>query len=153
MCWFYMGIVQIALNPPPSIKRANVKKKCSKPSSTPYNPGQTWKKGAPNHHGKNPIPPQIYPYLPIFAFTNTCQICQNLPRESQLCKYIYYTPQFSQICQLPRLAWICKALPRSARTLTTPHCNDLHYHRKNIAQMDCIKWIIEHQEVIREGFK
>ena len=30
MCWFYMGIAQIALDPP-SIKRANVEKKCPKP--------------------------------------------------------------------------------------------------------------------------
>ena len=27
-----MGIAQIALDPPPSLKRANVEKKCSKPS-------------------------------------------------------------------------------------------------------------------------
>ena len=33
MCWFYMGIAQIALDPPPfSVKRANMEKKCSKPS-------------------------------------------------------------------------------------------------------------------------
>ena len=32
MCWFYMGIAQIALDPPPSVKRANVEKKCPKPS-------------------------------------------------------------------------------------------------------------------------
>ena len=27
MCWFYMGIAQIALEPPPFVKRANVEKK------------------------------------------------------------------------------------------------------------------------------
>ena len=34
MCWFYMGIAQIALDPlpPSSVKLANVKKKCPKPS-------------------------------------------------------------------------------------------------------------------------
>ena len=33
MCWFYMGIAQIALDPPPlSVKQANVEKKCPKPS-------------------------------------------------------------------------------------------------------------------------
>ena len=26
MCWFYMGIAQIALDPPPSVKRANLEK-------------------------------------------------------------------------------------------------------------------------------
>ena len=33
MCWFCMGIAQIALDPlPPTIKQANVEKKCLKPS-------------------------------------------------------------------------------------------------------------------------
>ena len=32
MCWFYMGIAQIALDPSPSVKRANVEKKCPKPT-------------------------------------------------------------------------------------------------------------------------
>ena len=34
MCWFYMGIAQIALDPlpPSSVKLANVEKKCPKPS-------------------------------------------------------------------------------------------------------------------------
>ena len=27
LVWFYLGIVQIALDPPPSVKRANVEKK------------------------------------------------------------------------------------------------------------------------------
>ena len=31
MCWFYMGIAQIALDPP-SVERANLGKKCPKPS-------------------------------------------------------------------------------------------------------------------------
>ena len=41
MCWFYMGIAQIALDPPPSFKRANVEEK-----------------NAPNHPGKplHPLP-------------------------------------------------------------------------------------------------
>ena len=29
MCWFYMGIVQIALDPTPPVKRANMGKKCA----------------------------------------------------------------------------------------------------------------------------
>ena len=33
MCWYYVGIAQIALDPPsPPVKRANVEKKCPKPS-------------------------------------------------------------------------------------------------------------------------
>ena len=32
MCWFYMGIAQIALDPLPSVKQANVEKKCPKTS-------------------------------------------------------------------------------------------------------------------------
>ena len=32
MCWFYMGIAQIALEPPLFVKRANVEQKCPKPS-------------------------------------------------------------------------------------------------------------------------
>ena len=40
MCWFYMGIAQIALDPPPSVKRANVEK------------------SAPNHPGK-PLHPEL----------------------------------------------------------------------------------------------
>ena len=32
MFWFYMGIAQIALDPRPSVKQANVEKKCPKPS-------------------------------------------------------------------------------------------------------------------------
>ena len=40
MCWFYMGIAQIALEPPlpPSVKRANVEKKCPKPSWQAFTP-------------------------------------------------------------------------------------------------------------------
>ena len=39
MCWFYMGIAQIALDPPPSVKRANVEKKCPKPTwQAPFTP-------------------------------------------------------------------------------------------------------------------
>ena len=36
MCWFYMGIAQIALDPRPSIKQANVEKK-----SAPNHPGKS----------------------------------------------------------------------------------------------------------------
>ena len=36
MCWFYMGIAQISLDPPPP----------------PLSNGQTWIKSAPNHPGK-----------------------------------------------------------------------------------------------------
>ena len=32
MCWLFIGIAQIALEHPPSEKRANVEKKCPKPS-------------------------------------------------------------------------------------------------------------------------
>ena len=35
MCWFYMGIDQTALDPPPSVKRANVEEK-----SAPNHPGK-----------------------------------------------------------------------------------------------------------------
>ena len=40
MCWFYMGIAQIALDPhPPSVKRANVETKCPKPTwQAPFTP-------------------------------------------------------------------------------------------------------------------
>ena len=42
MCWFYMGITQIALDPPPpSVKRANVEE------------------SAPNHPGKPLHPPPL----------------------------------------------------------------------------------------------
>ena len=66
MRWFYMGIAQIALDPRPSVKQANVEKKCPKPSwhaltppgkrgkkvpqtilLSPYTPGQTWEKKCP----------------------------------------------------------------------------------------------------------
>jgi len=52
MCWVYMAIAQIAQDPP-SVKRTNVEKKCSKPSwqaLTP--PGKFMQKNAPNHHCK-----------------------------------------------------------------------------------------------------
>ena len=38
MCCFYMGIAQIALDPRPSVKQANVEKKCPKPSWQAYTP-------------------------------------------------------------------------------------------------------------------
>ena len=39
MCWFYMGIAQIALDPPPSVKQANVEKKVSQTIlASPYTP-------------------------------------------------------------------------------------------------------------------
>ena len=45
MCWFYMGIAQIALDQPPSVKRANVEKKVAQTiMASPYTPGQMWKK-------------------------------------------------------------------------------------------------------------
>ena len=59
MCWVYMAIAQIAQDPP-SVKRTNVEKKCSKPSwqaltSRAYI-GK--KKSTPNHLGKPKTPPQ-----------------------------------------------------------------------------------------------
>ena len=39
MCWFYMGIAQIALDPSPSVKRANVGKKVPQTIlASPYTP-------------------------------------------------------------------------------------------------------------------
>ena len=66
MCWFYMGIAQIALAPRPSVKQANVEKKCPKPSwqvLTP--PGKVAKKG-PNHPGK-PLHPPPLRAMPIYG--------------------------------------------------------------------------------------
>ena len=74
MCWFYMGIAQIALDPPLSVKQANMELKCPKPSwqvltppgnvgkSAPNHPGKplhpqaTWEKSDPNHPGNHPPP-------------------------------------------------------------------------------------------------
>ena len=59
MCWFYMGIAQLALDPP----------------LPPLSNGQTWKKGAPNHPGKPLHPGQIWkkkcPKPSWQAFTTT----------------------------------------------------------------------------------
>ena len=44
MCWFYMGIAQVALDPPASVKRTNVEK------------------SAPNHPGK-PLTPTGNAYV------------------------------------------------------------------------------------------
>ena len=60
MCWFYMGIAQIALEPPPSVKRASVEKKVPQTILTsPDIPGQTWEIGAPYHSGKPLHPPPL----------------------------------------------------------------------------------------------
>ena len=61
VCWFYMVIAQIALEPPPpSVKRENVGKKCPKPywQALTYYPSQMWEKSAPNNPGKplHPLP-------------------------------------------------------------------------------------------------
>ena len=43
MCGFYMGIAQIALDPPPRfVKRANVKKVSQTILASPYTPGQIY---------------------------------------------------------------------------------------------------------------
>ena len=53
MCWLYMGIAQIALDPPPSGKRANMKKSAPKhPDNNKQTSWATWEKSAPNHSGK-----------------------------------------------------------------------------------------------------
>ena len=57
------SIAQIALDPPPpSVKRANVEKKVPHTIlASPYTPGQTWEKSAPNHPVK-PLHPPPPPY-------------------------------------------------------------------------------------------
>ena len=58
MCWFYMGIAQIALDPTPSVKQANVEKKCPKPFWQALTPqGKCGEKNALNHFDKPLHPP------------------------------------------------------------------------------------------------
>ena len=66
MCWFYMGIAQIALDPlpPSSVKLANVEKKCPKPSWQAFTP---------------PLPYGQYPYA-----SNTFQKGASLRPSAQL---------------------------------------------------------------------
>ena len=55
MCWFYMGnwaLPKQLQTPPPSVKRANVRKNCSKPSwqaFCPYMEATHFKKGLPQY--------------------------------------------------------------------------------------------------------
>ena len=45
MCWFYMGIAQIALDPPPSVRQTNEEEKVPQTiQASPYTPRQTWGK-------------------------------------------------------------------------------------------------------------
>ena len=47
MCWFYMGIAQIALDLPPSVKRANVGKSAPDHPGKPFHPRAMWEKKCP----------------------------------------------------------------------------------------------------------
>ena len=48
MCWFYMGIAQIALGPPPLCRTGKRGKKVPQTIlASPYTPGQTWGKKYP----------------------------------------------------------------------------------------------------------
>ena len=59
MCWFYMGIAQLALDPPPSVKQANVEKSASNHPGKPLHPRATWEKSAQNHPGRPLTPPPL----------------------------------------------------------------------------------------------
>ena len=62
MCWFYMGIAQIALDP--CVKRANVEKSAPNHPGKPLHPWATWEISAPNHPGKPSHPPPLYGLCP-----------------------------------------------------------------------------------------
>ena len=61
MCWFYMGIAQIALDPPTLCETGKPGKKRPKPSWQALTPQATWEISAPNHPGK-PLNPPLPPY-------------------------------------------------------------------------------------------
>ena len=44
MCWFYVGLTQIALDTPPSVKWANKKKSVPNHPGKPFTPRGTWEK-------------------------------------------------------------------------------------------------------------
>ena len=47
MWWFYMGIAQIAIDPPPSVKQASVEKSAPNHPGKPFHPRETWGKKVP----------------------------------------------------------------------------------------------------------
>ena len=60
MCWFYMGIAQIVLDPPiPSVKQANVEKSAPKHPGKSLHPRAMWEKSAQNHPVRPLTPPPL----------------------------------------------------------------------------------------------
>ena len=64
MCWFYLGVAQIALDPPPLCQTGKHGKKVPLTIlASPYTPLQTWEKSAPNN-----------PRKPLHALTGNAHI-------------------------------------------------------------------------------
>ena len=95
MCWFYLGIAQIALDPRPAVKQANVEKKVAQTIlASPYTPGQREEKSGPNHPCK-PLHPALTGNAHCPYGNNTFQEGASLSRikHTQVMSMVKFGPQ------------------------------------------------------------